>query len=192
MRVLSTWVEIVIVTQWVRRTGQGHKYFEDVHPHAEADRSLHLTHRLSRLHSRLLDHRPCQVLLFRRRPGPQHVRLSYNWSRLMVIAPKCLRSSLVINSKQFTFNNKFLRKKTTIIWMCMTKQTLWEKILFNVDFLWKYLEYLLTLFWSFLGCRAQRKLKADEEEKVERWLQILKGFSKLLPVYPHPLLWQKS
>ena len=75
---ISTWVEIVIATQWVRRTGQGHKHFEDVHPDAEADRSLHLAHRLSRLHSRLLDHRPCQVPLFRRRPRPQHVRLSYN------------------------------------------------------------------------------------------------------------------
>ena len=111
---LSTLVEIVIATQWVRRTGQGQKHFEDDHSDAEADRSLHLTHRLSHLHSRLLDHRPCQVLLFRRRPGPQHVRLSYNWSRLMEIAPKCLRSSLVINSKQFTFNNKFQRKKTTL------------------------------------------------------------------------------
>ena len=75
---LSSWVEIVIATQWVKRTGQGHKHFEDVHPDAEADRLLHLAHRLSRLHSRLLDHRPCQFLLFRRRPGPQHVRLSYN------------------------------------------------------------------------------------------------------------------
>ena len=75
---LSTWVEIVIATQWVRRTGQGHKHFEDVFPFAEADQSLHLAHHLSHLHSRLLDHRPCQVLLFRRRPGPQHVRLSYN------------------------------------------------------------------------------------------------------------------
>ena len=74
----ATWVEIVIATQWVRRTGQGQKHFEDDHSDAEADRSLHLTHRLSHLHSRLLDHRPCQVLLFRKRPRPQHVRLSYN------------------------------------------------------------------------------------------------------------------